>query len=100
MSSDGLQSKKVHITRNSNNYVGFKFHIQLTKTDKQRRDNADASTYIKRNDRCTVSTSRKQIKDWWSRVEKTAAIIFAEEVAAEKGARLPRILHKGRRAGN
>lgn len=45
-----------------------------------------SSTFIRRNDKHTISTSRKQIEDWWSRVEKTATTIFAEEVAAEKGA--------------
>lgn len=51
-------------------------------------------TYIKRKDKCTVFTSSKQIKDWWNRVEKTPAIIFAEEVEAEKRASLPRIFQK------
>lgn len=57
-----------------------------------------SSTFIRRNDKCTVCTSRKQTEDWWSRGEKTATIIFAEEAAAEEGtASLPSIFQRGSR---
>lgn len=45
------------------------------------------STYKGRNDKDTDSTAPKQIKDGGSRAEQTSAIISAEEVAAQKGAR-------------
>lgn len=51
-------------------------------------------TYMDKSDKCTVSTSRKQLEDWWNRMEKTPAIIFAEEVTPEEGASLPRIFQK------
>lgn len=55
------------------------------------------STYKGRNDKDTDSTDPKQIKDWLSRVEKTSAMISAEEVAAQKGASLPGMFQKGSR---
>ena len=55
------------------------------------------SPYQRRDDNNTASAAPKQMKGWCSRVDKTSAIISAEEVAAQKGASLPRIFQKGSR---
>lgn len=51
-------------------------------------------TYKGRNNKDTDSTAPKQIKDWLSRAEQMSAIISAEEVAAQKGAGLPKMFQK------